>query len=104
MTEHFVDWPAADSLGLRSGDGAPLLQITAKAIRVYRTYGLLPEPDRDANRYRRYDARANGPDGQTPRRWTVAACDPPAAGSRYRRRGVTFRVAGLDESLADKTE
>jgi DNA-binding transcriptional MerR regulator len=32
--------------------------VSAKAIRVYHAKGLLPEPERDASGYRRYDAQA----------------------------------------------
>ncbi|MCQ8194307.1 MerR family transcriptional regulator [Streptomyces rugosispiralis] len=32
--------------------------VSTKAIRVYHAKGLLPEPDRDASGYRRYDAQA----------------------------------------------
>lgn len=32
--------------------------VTVKAIRVYHAKGLLPEPERDASGYRRYDAQA----------------------------------------------
>ncbi|WP_409466027.1 MerR family transcriptional regulator [Amycolatopsis sp. GA6-003] len=32
--------------------------VTAKAVRVYHAKGLLPEPERDASGYRRYDAQA----------------------------------------------
>ena len=32
--------------------------VTTKAIRVYHAKGLLPEPERDASGYRRYDAQA----------------------------------------------
>ncbi|WP_116202255.1 MerR family transcriptional regulator [Amycolatopsis circi] len=32
--------------------------ISAKAVRVYHAKGLLPEPERDASGYRRYDAQA----------------------------------------------
>jgi hypothetical protein len=35
MTHSHVDWPAADTPGLRIGDAAELLQISTKAIRVY---------------------------------------------------------------------
>ncbi|MBV8992518.1 MAG: MerR family transcriptional regulator, partial [Pseudonocardiales bacterium] len=32
--------------------------VSTKAIRVYHAKGLLPEPQRDASGYRRYDAQA----------------------------------------------
>ncbi|MFB9928973.1 MerR family DNA-binding transcriptional regulator [Amycolatopsis halotolerans] len=32
--------------------------VSAKAVRVYHAKGLLPEPERDASGYRRYDAQA----------------------------------------------
>ncbi|MFE9535281.1 MerR family transcriptional regulator [Streptomyces sp. NPDC006691] len=43
---------------LTIGQLAQQAGVSTKAIRVYHAKGLLPEPDRDASGYRRYDARA----------------------------------------------
>lgn len=107
MTNSHVDWPAADTPGLRIGDAAELLQITTKAIRVYHEYGLLPEPDRDASGYRRYDASALVVLGRITRLraagLTLRAIRPLLTGHD---RGTALRAAlqDLDESLADEIE
>jgi DNA-binding transcriptional MerR regulator len=49
-------WPPTDR-GLLIGDAATLLGTTVKALRTYHDRGVVPEPDRDGARYRRYDAR-----------------------------------------------
>src|SRR5262245_26770911 len=45
---HVEDWLTIGQLAERTG-------ISAKAIRYYESTGLLPQPPRKANRYRRYD-------------------------------------------------
>ena len=107
MTHSHVDWPAPDTPGLRIGDAAKLLQVTPKAIRVYREHGLLPEPDRDASGYRRYDARTLVVLGRITRLraagLSLRAIRPllPANDG-----GAALRAAlqDLDESLADEIE
>lgn len=43
---------------LTIGQLAACAGVTTKAVRVYHAKGLLPEPERDASGYRRYDAQA----------------------------------------------
>lgn len=43
---------------LTIGQFARALSVSTKAVRVYHAKGLLPEPERDASGYRRYDAQA----------------------------------------------
>lgn len=43
---------------LTIGQLARFAGCTVKAVRVYHAHGLLPEPQRDASGYRRYDAQA----------------------------------------------
>lgn len=53
-----VRWPGPGALGVRIGEAAALLGISAKTIRVYHRRGLVPEPERDESGYRRYGAGA----------------------------------------------
>jgi DNA-binding transcriptional MerR regulator len=107
MTHSHVDWPAPDTPGLRIGDTAKLLQVTPKAIRVYHEHGLLPEPDRDASGYRRYDARTLVVLGRITRLraagLALRAIRPLLAANDG---GAALRAAlqDLDESLADEIE
>jgi len=107
MTDSDVDWPAPDTPGLRIGDAAELLQITPKAIRVYHEHGLLPEPNRDASGYRRYDARTLVLLGRIARLraagLSLRAIRPLLAAKDE---GAALRAAlqDLDESLADEIE
>jgi len=48
--------PLADLRGVPIGKAATLLGTTPKAIRTYHARGLVPEPERDASGYRRYDS------------------------------------------------
>lgn len=43
---------------LTIGQLAAYVGVSTKAVRVYHSKGLLPEPERDASGYRRYDAQA----------------------------------------------
>lgn len=107
MTDSNVDWPAPDAPGLRIGDAAQLLRVTPKAIRVYHEHGLLPEPDRDASGYRRYDERALVVLGRIARLRTAGmslrAIRPLLVANDG---GAALRAAlqDLDESLADEIE
>ncbi len=107
MTHSHVGWPARDTPGLRIGDAAELLQVTPKAIRVYHEHGLLPEPDRDASGYRRYDARTLVILGRIARLrsagLSLRAIGPLLAANHD---GEALRAAlqDLDESLADEIE
>lgn len=107
MTHAHVDWPAPDTPGLRIGQAAELLQITPKAIRVYHEYGLLPEPDRDASGYRRYDARTLVVLGRITRLrsagLSLRAIRPLLSANDG---GAALRAAlqDLDEALADEIE
>jgi DNA-binding transcriptional MerR regulator len=107
MTHSDVDWPAPDTPGLRIGDAAKLLQVTPKAIRVYHEHGLLPEPDRDASGYRRYDARTLVVLGRITRLraagLSLRAIRPLLAANDG---GAALRAAlqHLDESLTDEIE
>jgi DNA-binding transcriptional MerR regulator len=107
MTDSPLDWPTADTPGLRIGDAAELLQITPKAIRVYHEYDLLPEPDRDSSGYRRYDASALVVLGRITRLrgagLSLRAIRPLLAANDG---GAALRAAlqDLDEALADEIE
>lgn len=107
MTRSEIDWPAADTPGLRIGDAAALMQITPKAIRVYHEYGLLPEPDRDRSGYRRYDASALVVLGRITRLraagLSLRAIRPLLSANDG---GAALRAAlqDLDESLGDEIE
>ncbi|MCX4671175.1 MerR family transcriptional regulator [Streptomyces sp. NBC_01381] len=46
-----------DGLVITIGQLAGYVGVSVKTIRVYHDKGLLPEPDRDASGYRRYEAR-----------------------------------------------
>ncbi len=107
MTPSEIDWPAPDTPGLRIGDAAALMRITPKAIRVYHEYGLLPEPDRDASGYRRYDSGALVVLGRITRLraagLSLRAIRPLLTANDS---GAALRAAlqELDESLGDEIE
>jgi DNA-binding transcriptional MerR regulator len=52
------DQPAALPALLTIGQLADYVGVTVRAIRHYHQRGLIPEPERDASGYRRYDANA----------------------------------------------
>ncbi|MGH3395149.1 MAG: MerR family transcriptional regulator [Streptosporangiaceae bacterium] len=52
------DQPASGPALLTIGQLADYVGVTVRAIRHYHQRGLIPEPERDASGYRRYDANA----------------------------------------------
>ncbi|MFD2473843.1 MerR family transcriptional regulator [Amycolatopsis silviterrae] len=73
--------------------------VSAKAVRVYHAKGLLPEPERDASGYRRYDAQAVI---DLARIVTLAKAGVPLARIPDVLRGSTGQIEQIDAELRDR--